>query len=56
MKHVLTHPVRTKKYQAPKLTKYGKVRNLTMSGSKSPSGCDDCVDGALDGNVLPCDC
>lgn len=53
MKHVLTHPVRTKKYQAPKLTKYGKVRNLTMSGSKGPDGCDNGIPGSTDGICDP---
>lgn len=47
MKHVSTHPVRTKKYQAPKLTKYGKVRNLTMSGSKNTTSTDNEITGSL---------
>jgi hypothetical protein len=49
MKRIFTHPVRTKKYQAPKLKKYGKVKNLTMSGSKGPMGCDNNEDGSVDG-------
>lgn len=48
MKHVLTHSVRTKTYQAPKLKKYGKVRNLTMSGSKSFAGNDGGLPGSYE--------
>lgn len=49
MKHVGTKSVRTTKaYQAPKLKKYGKVRNLTMSGSKSFSGTDGGQPGAYE--------
>lgn len=48
MKHVVAHSVRTTKaYQAPKLKKYGKVRNLTMSGSKNTTDTDNEITGTF---------